>query len=243
MPHPNADGSSPGGDIHISAGAALLEFEAEPIPVIAGSPPSRAAIPSSPPVARGSVAVSERAMHAGAPSRTVISPLGAFVLGFVLATSMAWLVSMPSGASTAASSLSTIEPVLAASSAPFASATSSIVPSPGTVPPAEEEVTTPAQTPRPKVPAAVSSPVRAQTRSAAAQFRGALAVSSQPEDAEVLLNGTPVGRTPMVLDSVPAGSHVVSVRRDGYVSWSSSVRIVADQRTQISSNLDSLVNR
>ena len=70
-----------------------------------------------------------------------------------------------------------------------------------------------------------------------------LAVSSLPEGAEVLLNGTAVGRTPMILDSVPAGSHAIFVRQDGYVSWSSSIRVVADQRTLVSSILNPLVTR
>jgi hypothetical protein len=70
-----------------------------------------------------------------------------------------------------------------------------------------------------------------------------LAVSSQPNGAEVLLNGTPVGRTPMVLNRVPAGSHAVFVRQDGYAPWSSSVRVVADQRTQVRPNLTPLGDR
>jgi hypothetical protein len=134
--------------------------------------------------------------------------------------------------------------VLAAPSAPVASVTPTIVPFAGTVPrakAADADMTTP-QPPRPRVRAAVSSPVRTRRQAAAAQFRGVLAVSSRPEGAEVLMNGAPVGHTPMVLGSVPAGSHAVVVRQDGYVSWSASVRVVADQRTQVSPNLNPLVS-
>jgi hypothetical protein len=245
MPHPSADRACQA-EGFISAGDALLEFAAEPTTVIAGSPPGRATVPPSPSATRASVAVSERALQAGAALPKVISPLVAFVLGFVLATSMAWLVSTPSGVSMITSrhgpSLSAVEPVLAASSAPILVAPA-IVPMPGTVAPTKEEVETPAQPPRRKVPAALASPARVRSQPAAARFRGVLAVSSQPEGAEVLLNGTPVGRTPMILDSVAAGSHAIFVRQDGYASWSSSIRVVADQRTLVSSILNPLVTR
>jgi hypothetical protein len=242
MPHPSTDRARQAEEF-ILAGDALLEFAAEPITVIAGSPPGRATLAPSPPATRTSVAVSERTMHA--PRPTIISPLVAFVLGFVLATSMAWLVSTPSGTSITSGygrSLSAVEPVLAASSAPILVAPA-IVPVPGMVAPAKEDVATPSQPPQRKVPAALSSPVQVRNQPAAARFRGVLAVSSQPEGAEVLLNGTPVGRTPIILDGVPAGSHVIVVRQDGYVSWSSSIRVVADQRTLVSSILNPLVTR
>ena len=85
MPHPSAD-TTRQAETFDSAGGALLEFEAEPSPFIVGPAPSRAAIPPSPPV-----------------TRATVSPRVAFVLGFLLATSMAWLVNRPWGASTVAS--------------------------------------------------------------------------------------------------------------------------------------------
>ena len=80
MPHPSTDRARQA-EGFIFAGDALLEFAAEPITVIAGSPPGRATLSPSPPATRASVAVSERTMHAPLPK--VISPLVAFVLGFV----------------------------------------------------------------------------------------------------------------------------------------------------------------
>ena len=234
----------------ISAGEALCEFEPEfepiPVSVIVSSEPGHPPIPQPEPVTRASAAVPHRKARVGAPSPRVISPLVAFVLGFALAASMAWL-SRPSGTSTVTSGdgppLSAVEPALAASSAPVASVAPIIGPLPVTVPRAKTAVTTPARTPRLNARAAVSSPVRAPRQSAATQFHGMLAVSSQPNGAEVLLNGTPVGRTPMVLNRVPAGSHAVFVRQDGYAPWSSSVRVVADQRTQVRPNLTPLGDR
>ncbi len=235
----------------ISAGEALCEFEPEfepiPVTVVVSAAPGHSTIPPPEPVTRASVALPHRKTRVDALSPRVISPIVAFVLGFALATSMEWLVSRPSGTSTVTSGdgppLSAVEPALAASSAPVASVAPIIGPLPVTVPRAKTAVTTPARTPRLKVRAAVSSPVRAPTQSAAAQFHGILAVSSQPNGAEVLLNGTPVGRTPMVLNRVPAGSHAVFVRQDGYAPWSSSVRVVADQRTQVRPNLTPLGDR
>jgi hypothetical protein len=62
-------------------------------------------------------------------------------------------------------------------------------------------------------------------------------LSSDPEGAQVLLNGRVVGQTPVVLHDLPAGSRAVQVRRDGYAPWSTSVRIIADQRTTVRARL------
>ncbi len=73
--------------------------------------------------------------------------------------------------------------------------------------------------------------------SRATQFLGSLAVSSDPEGAQVSVNGLPVGTTPLVLRDLPVGSRVVRVHRDGYQPWSSVVRVVADERTNVTAPL------
>jgi hypothetical protein len=68
-------------------------------------------------------------------------------------------------------------------------------------------------------------------------YRGALALTSSPEGAEVVVNGRVVGQTPVVLTDLPIGSRALLVRREGYTSWSSSVQVVANQRTTVRATL------
>src|SRR5262249_11308842 len=48
---------------------------------------------------------------------------------------------------------------------------------------------------------------------------GVLVVESRPPSATVLVDGRPVGTTPMSLSDVPAGTHAVRLERDGYRFW------------------------
>jgi len=73
----------------------------------------------------------------------------------------------------------------------------------------------------------------------AARYSGSLAVDSAPKGARVLINGVPVGTTPLLLKDVPVGSRVVRLELDGYERWSSAVRVVANQRVLTSVDLQS----
>jgi len=90
-----------------------------------------------------------------------------------------------------------------------------------------EPAPTPSKTPR---PAASGSP-------SASGYRGALALTSSPDGAQVVLNGKVVGKTPVVLNDLPVGSRAIVVRRDGYSPWSASVRVIANQRTTVRATL------
>ena len=70
-----------------------------------------------------------------------------------------------------------------------------------------------------------------------AKYRGSLAVNSAPKGATVLVNGVPVGTTPLLLKDLPVGSRVVRLELDGYERWSSAVRVVANQRVLTSVDL------
>jgi hypothetical protein len=70
------------------------------------------------------------------------------------------------------------------------------------------------------------------------RFVGSLAVDSRPTGAKVFMDGTLVGTTPMVLPSVPAGSHAIRLEHDGYRHWSSSVRIVASEQNRVTASLE-----
>ena len=69
-------------------------------------------------------------------------------------------------------------------------------------------------------------------------YRGTLVVNSRPRGATVFLNERRVGRTPLVLRQLPAGSRAVRVDLDGYTSWSRGVRVVANESTAVVAQLD-----
>lgn len=70
-----------------------------------------------------------------------------------------------------------------------------------------------------------------------AGYRGSLAVNSAPTGARVLVNGVPVGKTPLLLQDLPVGSRVVRLELDGYERWSSAVRVVANERVSTAVDL------
>ncbi|HXE81377.1 MAG TPA: PEGA domain-containing protein [Vicinamibacterales bacterium] len=77
-------------------------------------------------------------------------------------------------------------------------------------------------------------------RSASGAYTGTMVVESRPRDARVVLDGTPVGRTPLTLPSVRAGSHVVRIELDGYRTWTGAVRVVAGERNRVTASLEQL---
>ena len=85
-------------------------------------------------------------------------------------------------------------------------------------------------------PAAGRSATRRATRTET-PFRGSLTVQSRPPGADVFVNGRRAGTTPLTLRDAPAGSRAVRVTLNGYEVWTSSVRIVADQRNVVTANL------
>jgi eukaryotic-like serine/threonine-protein kinase len=151
-----------------------------------------------------------RPAHAIDTTSRVIS----FVLGFALASLIAWLGSISSN-DIAATQVN----------APVAPASIRVVPTATE----EKRATT---LPAPGVPT-----VQPQTAPPATSHRGALALSSSPEGAEVILNGKVVGETPVVLSDLPVGARTIVVRQDGYAPWSASIGVVANQRTNVRATL------
>lgn len=94
--------------------------------------------------------------------------------------------------------------------------------------------TSPASTASPSVAGSTGKPGLA-IRSAG--FRGTLMVNSQPRGASIFLNDRLVGRTPLRIAALPAGSRAVRLRLDGYQPWSRGVNIVANQSTTVSARL------
>ena len=67
---------------------------------------------------------------------------------------------------------------------------------------------------------------------------GSIAVDSNPGEASVTLDGNPVGKTPagraaLILNSVPAGIHTVTVELAGYPRYSSTVTVVKNQVVKV----------
>jgi hypothetical protein len=166
-----------------------------------------------------------------------------FVLGFALASLIAWLGSI--GGDEIAGT--PIEEPVAAAVTPVDSATieekTSAITEEKDAKAADVTAPPPAPVPlalvraNPARPAQVAAAQPRAPRPAVAGYRGALALSSNPEGAQVVLNGKVVGETPVVLSDLPVGSRALVVRREGYSPWSASVRVVANQRTTVRATL------
>jgi len=64
-------------------------------------------------------------------------------------------------------------------------------------------------------------------------------VSSNPGGAEVILDGLKKGVTPIVLNNIAAGIHIVEIGYPGYTSWKSTVDVKESEMREISVNLTS----
>lgn len=70
-------------------------------------------------------------------------------------------------------------------------------------------------------------------------YVGTLTIDAIP-DGEVFLNRKSVGRTPLRLESLRAGSHLIWIEREGYRRWTRVVAVAADRVSRVSATLDSL---
>jgi hypothetical protein len=62
-------------------------------------------------------------------------------------------------------------------------------------------------------------------------------VSSNPNGAEVMLDGLKKGVTPITLNNIAAGIHIVEIGYPGYISWKSTVDVPETEIKEISINL------
>jgi Protein kinase domain/PEGA domain len=70
------------------------------------------------------------------------------------------------------------------------------------------------------------------------RYTGSLVVESLPAGATVFLDNKAVGRTPLALNGVNAGAHVVRLEHDGYHRWSRAIRVVAAERNRVTASLE-----
>ena len=78
----------------------------------------------------------------------------------------------------------------------------------------------------------------AKDRVVGQQFVGDLTIESQPAGATVLLNQRPVGKTPVLLTTLPTGSYVLWIEREGYNRWTAAVLVSAVNKTRINAKLE-----
>jgi len=76
------------------------------------------------------------------------------------------------------------------------------------------------------------------TPGTAGRFAGLLEVASRPTGAKVFVDGRSIGTTPLGIADLSAGEHVIRLELDGYRRWSSSVRIVANERNRVTASLE-----
>jgi PEGA domain len=67
---------------------------------------------------------------------------------------------------------------------------------------------------------------------------GSIEIMSRPRDAQVLLDGTVVGRAPMSIANVSEGMHEVRVELDGFKPWVGSVRVKGGSRARVGASLE-----
>jgi hypothetical protein len=65
-----------------------------------------------------------------------------------------------------------------------------------------------------------------------------LYVDSNPRGASVLLDGKNIGMTPLTLNNVSVGSHVVRIEMPGKRSWASTTRVVAGETARVTGSLE-----
>ena len=68
-------------------------------------------------------------------------------------------------------------------------------------------------------------------------YTGTLSIDAAP-DAEVFIDRQPAGRTPLRMQRLKAGSHLVWIERDGYLRWTRVVQVPADRETRLSADLE-----
>ena len=97
---------------------------------------------------------------------------------------------------------------------------------------------------RPKTTRPPAAPARPRVRAirypgrVRATFRGSLAVNSTPAGARVSLDGMALGSTPIRIDGVPAGSHVLRLEAEGRRVSASAIQVVADRTTRVTRALE-----
>ncbi|MDP2054950.1 MAG: PEGA domain-containing protein [Acidobacteriota bacterium] len=97
------------------------------------------------------------------------------------------------------------------------------------------EARPPVPAPRPDVRARAPQRTEPEPR---AQFVGTLSIEAVPTGGEVFINRRSVGKAPVRLSGLRAGSHLVWIERAGYRRFTRVVTVPADQVTRVSVALE-----
>jgi len=79
-----------------------------------------------------------------------------------------------------------------------------------------------------------------QASLSASQQYGSLYISSNPQGANVYLNGKYYGLTPRTIGSLLPDTYTLELTKSGYYEWTKSVRIYANQETTVSKSLEKI---
>ncbi|HEX8027732.1 MAG TPA: PEGA domain-containing protein [Vicinamibacterales bacterium] len=160
-------------------------------------------------------------------TRTVASALVGMVLGVVAG---AWLWTYTRASAEQIVPSPPVEQTVAAGPAPIAT--------PEETAPVTATTTGAIQAP----PAAEPSAVHKVTQSASTNYVGTLSIDGEP-NGEVFIDRQSVGRTPLRLEKMKAGSHLIWIERDGYQRWTKVVQVPSDRVTRVWADLEPLTSR
>ncbi len=85
------------------------------------------------------------------------------------------------------------------------------------------------------------APVRSRAAAAptASAGLGSIAVLSRPAGATVYLDERPIGKTPLSVAEIAAGSHAVRLELAGHRRWATTVTVVSGERVRVAASLES----
>ena len=104
----------------------------------------------------------------------------------------------------------------------------------------------PASDARPSVPTATAPPATGRSGTAnnaparTGQYVGTLTIDADPAG-EAFVNRRPVGRTPVTVENLRAGSHLIWIERAGYRRWTRVVAVPANRVSRVSTELEPVV--
>jgi hypothetical protein len=96
---------------------------------------------------------------------------------------------------------------------------------------------TPAASARPRDVVARGDPPPRVASPPAPGYVGTLTIDASPEG-EVFVNRQSAGRTPLRLEKLRAGSHLIWIEREGYRRWTRVVPVTANRVSRVSATLD-----
>jgi hypothetical protein len=89
-----------------------------------------------------------------------------------------------------------------------------------------------------RAPARPTNTASAPREGASSSFAGTIYVDSRPRGARVLIDGRPMGTTPVSIPDIPIGSHVVRLELEDHRTWTTSTRVAAGELARVTGSLE-----